>query len=150
MRPTESSTLPAEVRQVKTMLSAQELKLLYTLARDRYAGRGEIIDAGAFLGGSTLALACGLRDNPGTFSKQGRVHSYDRFVSDKYVAQFIDGYPEGTSTRPYYDSVIADVASYVLVDEGDIISRPWPTNSPIEILFIDVAKSWETNDFLLQ
>jgi hypothetical protein len=150
VRPTESLTLPEELKHVKTMLSAQELELLYTLARDHYTGRGEIIDAGAFLGGSTLALACGLRDNPGTFSKQGRIHSYDKFVSDRYVAQFIDGYPEGTSTRPYYDGVIADVASCVSVHEGDICASPWPIDRPIEIFFIDVAKSWEINDFLLQ
>lgn len=150
MRPSQSTTLPPEVRQVKTMLSAQELELLYTLARDGYTGRGEIIDGGAFLGGSTLALACGLRDNAGLSHKNGRIHSYDRFVADGYVPQFIDGYPEGTSTRPYYDSVIAPVASHVSVHEGNITMLPWPANREIEILFIDVAKSWEINDFLLQ
>jgi hypothetical protein len=150
VRATESLVLPEEVKHVKTMLSGQELELLYTLARHRYTGRGEIIDAGAFLGGSTLALASGLRDNPGTFGKEGRVHSYDRFVSDRFVAQFIDGYPEGTSTRPYYDRVIADIAAYVSVHEGDIVRNSWPIDRPIEILFLDVAKSWEINDFLLQ
>jgi hypothetical protein len=150
VRPSESLALPEELRHVKTMLSAQELDLLYTLARDRYTGRGEIVDAGAFLGGSTLALAGGLRDNPGTFGKGGRVHSYDLFVSDRFVSQFIDGYPEGTSTRPYYDSVIADVASYVSVHEGDVTASRWPIDRPIEIFFIDVAKSWQINDFLLQ
>jgi hypothetical protein len=149
VRATESLVLPEEVKHVKTMLSAEELELLYTLARDRYIGCGEIIDAGAFLGGSTLALACGLRDNLGTLDKRGRVHSYDRFVSDRFVARFIDGYPEGTSTRPYYDGVIAGVASYVSVHEGDICASPWPIERPIEILFIDVAKSWGINDFLL-
>ena len=150
MRPAESTILPAEVRQARTMLSAQELELLYTLARDRYTGRGEIIDGGAFLGGSTLALAAGLRDNPAVADRRGRVHSYDMFVADHFVSQFIDGYPEGTSTRPYYDGVIADVASHVSVHEGDIATFPWPADRPIEILFIDVAKSWETNDVLVQ
>jgi len=149
MRPNESPTLPAELTQVKTMLSAQELDLLYTLARDRYSGRGEIVDGGAFLGGSTLALGSGLRDNPSTLAKQGRVHSYDLFVSDVFVPRFIEGYPEGTSTRPYYDSVIADVASYVTVHEGNITTMPWPGDRDIEIFFVDVAKSWEINDFLL-
>src|SRR5437763_14459691 len=89
MRPSESTTLPAEITRVKTMLSAQELELLYTLARDRYSGRGEIVDGGAFLGGSTLALACGLRDNARVANKSRRIHSYDLFVSDSYVSQFI-------------------------------------------------------------
>ena len=82
MRPAESTTLPVEVRSVKTMLSAQELELLYTLARDQYTGRGEIVDGGAFLGGSTLALANGLRDNRRVQDKNGRIHSYDLFRAD--------------------------------------------------------------------
>lgn len=150
MRPAESTLLPAEVRQVGTMLSAQELELLYTLARDRYTGRGEIIDGGAFLGGSTLALATGLRDNPAVTDKRGRIHSYDLFVSDLYTSQFVAGYPEGSSTRPYYDRVVAGVADQVTVHEGDITTFPWPTDTPVEILFIDVSKSWEINDFLIQ
>src|SRR4029079_859233 len=131
------------------MLSAQELHLLYSLARDTYTGRGEIVDGGAFLGGSTLALACGLRDNTQVADKSFRIHSYDYFVADHFVAQFIPGFPEGQSTRPYYDSVIAGVADHVAVHEGDVTTFPWPAQRPIEILFIDVAKSWETNDFLL-
>ena len=149
MRPAESLTLPDDLRQVKTMLSAQELTLLYRLARDSYDGGGEIVDGGAFLGGSTLALALGLRDNPRVADKAFRIHSYDYFVADHFVAQFISGVPEGASTRPYYDRVIAPVASHVTVHEGDLTTFPWPAERPVDILFIDVAKSWETNDFLL-
>lgn len=150
MRPTESTTLPLDVRAAKTMLSAQELELLYGLARDQYTGRGEIVDGGAFLGGSTLALANGLRDNSTVRDKQGRIHSYDLFVSDSFVPQFIEGYPAGASTRPYYDGVIAGVANHVTVHEGDVTTMPWPADRGIEILFIDVAKSWEINDHLLK
>lgn len=53
-----------------------------TLARDQYTGQGEIIDGGAFLGGSTLALATGLRDNPSVANRAGRVDLYDMFVAD--------------------------------------------------------------------
>jgi len=149
MRPAASTILPPEVRQAPTMLSAQELELLYTLARDHYTGRGDIIDGGAFLGGSTLALATGLRDNTAIEDRTGRVHSYDIFVADHFAAQFVDGYPVGASTRPVYDRAIAAVAGYVTTHEGDIATFPWPDDRAIEILFIDVAKSWETNDFLV-
>ncbi|MDH4067048.1 MAG: hypothetical protein OEW19_21830, partial [Acidobacteriota bacterium] len=66
------------------------------------------------------------------------------------VSQFLEGYPVGRSTRPYFDSVIADVAAHVSVHEGDITTFPWPGDRAIEILFIDVAKTWDINDFLLQ
>ncbi len=145
----EPPLLPEPLRRVKTMLSAQELDLLYRLAKDQYLGVGEIIDGGAFLGGSTLALASGLQANPNVAHRDGRVHSYDLFLSDRFVAEFIEGYPVDSSTRPYYEGVIADVRSCVTVHEGDIATFPWPAERPIEILFIDVAKSWETNDFIL-
>ncbi len=148
MRPAESTLLPLEVRQARTMLSAQELELLYTLARDQYTGQGEIIDGGAFLGGSPPALAAGPRGKPPGAKRAGRGPPHDMFVADHFVRQFVDGVPEGTSTRPVYDRTIADVASLVTVHEGDIATFPWPEARPIEILFIDVAKSWETNDFL--
>ena len=46
------------------MLGGEERQFLYFAARDFYAGAGEIVDAGAFLGASAGALAAGLRDNP--------------------------------------------------------------------------------------
>lgn len=149
MRPSQCQTLPPELRQVKTMLSAQELDLLYRLARDEYRGAGEIIDGGAFLGGSTLALAIGVRDNAHLAQKAARVHSYDLFVADRFAAQFLPGFEEGRSTRGYYDTVIAPAATQVVVHEGDIAAHPWRPARPIEIFFIDVAKSWATNDVLL-
>jgi predicted O-methyltransferase YrrM len=42
------------------MLGPDEQRLLYSLARDTLTGAGAVIDGGAFLGGSTIALACGL------------------------------------------------------------------------------------------
>ena len=150
MRPAQSDELPVEIRHVKTMLSAEELGLLYSLARDTYTGQGEIVDGGAFLGGSTLALATGLRDNSQVAVKNGRIHSYDLFVADAFAPQFLGDWPIGSSTRPYYDRVIAPHAPLVQVHEGDITTFPWPADIAIEILFIDIAKSWAINDFLLQ
>jgi hypothetical protein len=143
-----TATLPDELQHVTTMLSPQELELLYTLARDTYTGRGEIIDGGAFLGGSTLALGCGLRDNTRVEQKAGRINSYDMFATEQYSAHHLAKFPPGTTMRQCYDRVIAPVAPLVRTFEGDIKTFPWDRR-PIEILFIDVAKSWDINDFLL-
>ena len=37
----------------------------------------------------------------------------------------------------------------VTVHEGDIATFPWPADRDIEILFIDIAKNWATNDVIL-
>lgn len=41
------------------MLSLEERRLLYWLAREYFAGIGAIVDGGSFVGGSTLALGEG-------------------------------------------------------------------------------------------
>ncbi len=46
------------------MLSIEERQLLAWLAASHWEGRGAIVDGGCFLGGSTLALGRGLRENP--------------------------------------------------------------------------------------
>jgi hypothetical protein len=131
------------------MLSEQELTLLYELAA-AYDGRGDIIDAGAFLGGSTIALAAGLRDNPMPLDKRRRIHSYDYFRADRFTRNYLPDAEDGTSTRPHYDGVIAGVRELIDVHEGDIAGFPWPAEREVNILFIDIAKSWATNDVVVQ
>jgi hypothetical protein len=70
------------------MLSTEEVELLYRLAREEYFGQGTIVDCGPFLGGSTVALCAGLKDNPGRFPKSGRVHAYDRFLYEPYFERW--------------------------------------------------------------
>ena len=48
----------------KAMLSFAERATLFQLAKYCYRGRGEIVDAGAFLGGSAFSLGRGLLENP--------------------------------------------------------------------------------------
>ena len=52
--------IPSEVESIESMLTMSERKLLIALARDYYTGDGIIVDAGCFLGGSTLSLCAGI------------------------------------------------------------------------------------------
>src|SRR5476649_2864728 len=82
--------VPAHVLLPKGMLEVSEQKLLYFLARDLYSETGEIIDAGAFCGASTYALAAGLVDNPRVYRKDARVHSYDLFtIEESYTLEYL-------------------------------------------------------------
>ena len=72
----------SEVNPVPSMMTADESLYLYWLARCQYTGRGEIVDGGPYLGGSTMAMAEGLRRNDAVPHKTGRIHSYDLFVYD--------------------------------------------------------------------
>ncbi|MBO0705170.1 MAG: hypothetical protein J2P39_07620 [Candidatus Dormibacteraeota bacterium] len=138
--------MPAEVRDVRSMLSYEERALLFGLAQDRFDGRGLIVDAGSFVGGSTLALACGLAARGG--APDGVIHSYDRLLLEGYSK---DGYyadvedlEVGSSLRPVFESNLASHRELVTLHEGDLLLERWD-RGPIEILFVDIAKSWELN-----
>jgi len=143
--------VPVSCANVPTMLMPDELRLLHYLADERYTGEGAIVDAGCFLGGSTLALADGLRRNLRRrgCEEEKLIHSYDRFEIEGWTIGtfFSKSAQAGESFRPLFDRNIAPYASLVEVHAGDICSSRW-TGRAIEILFIDVAKHWTVCDWV--
>jgi SAM-dependent methyltransferase len=143
--------LPTACTTVPTMLLPEELRLLNYLGQKVYRGEGAIVDAGAFLGGSTVALSEGLRRNKEW--KRPRpakpIHSYDRFEVEDWTRGifFPDATPAGASFRDAFDRNVAPYADLVEVHAGDIREHPW-NGGPIEILFIDVAKHWTVCDWV--
>jgi hypothetical protein len=144
--------VPSACDGVQTMLMDDELRLIQFLADHYFSGKGVIVDAGSFLGGSTLALAQGLRSNLTRRGKQPTrlIHSYDLFQVEDWTrgVYFGAGVETGSSTRAIYDHNIADYADLIEVHEGDITLGVSP--SPIEILFIDVAKHWTVSDWIVE
>jgi hypothetical protein len=134
------------------MLSPAERRLLYSLARDVATGEGAIVDAGCFLGGSTVALLSGLRDRPEPWAGPP-VASYDLFRVEPYtVDEFFSDHPRlpvGGSFRSRFDANVAGFDVPHVVREGDITEIGW-SGGPIEVLFLDVLKSWEINDAVLR
>lgn len=143
--------VPAPCAGVRTMLIPDELRLLHYLTDEYYTGEGAIVDAGCFLGGSTLALADGLRRNLRRrgCAEQKLIHSYDRFEIEAWTVgtYFPEEARVGESFRPIFDGNIAAYADLVEVHDGDVLSRPW-TDGPVEILFIDIAKHWTVCDWV--
>lgn len=140
--------LPTACTKVPTMLLSDELRLLNFLAQDVYRGAGAIVDAGSFLGGSTVALAEGLRRNPRWPRSMSAkpIHSYDKFeVEDWTRGVYFD--EKVANFRDQFDRNIAPYADLVEVHAGDIREHPW-NGGPIEILFIDVAKHWTVCDWV--
>jgi hypothetical protein len=133
------------------MLLPEERQLLYYLASEYWQDRGRIIDAGCFLGGSATALGLGVRARQVKFghASQTPIHSYDLFKAEEWtIGRFLPStFSPGQSFRPIFDENIRAVADLVVVHEGDITERPW-TSEPIEILFIDCAKTWVISDFI--
>jgi Methyltransferase domain len=127
------------------MLGLEERKLLYQLARYTYSGEGAVVDLGAFCGASTCCLAAGLRDNPRAAGRH--VDSYDCFVaSEPYLVEFIlkqfgERLEPGQSFEAIFRRATAEFADRIEVHAGDLLDQSWPSGVPIEILFVDVAKT---------
>ncbi len=127
------------------MLGLDERRLLYHLARDAYTGEGAVVELGAFCGASTCCLAAGLRDNP---LAAGRwVDSFDNFIaSEPYLVDFLrtqfrETVGLGKSFEAIYRRSVAPFADRVRVHKGNLLDQTWPADDPIEILFVDVAKT---------
>jgi hypothetical protein len=127
------------------LLGLEERKLLYHLARDIYSGAGALVDLGAFCGASTCCLAAGLRDNPRGVDR--RVDSFDCFVaSETYLVDFIrnqfgEQLALGQSFEAIYRRIVAEYADRIAVHAGDLLEQSWPVGEPIELLFVDIAKT---------
>jgi hypothetical protein len=146
--------LPAEVEKGVGMIYLDERRMLYTLARDYFAGAGRIIDGGTYLGTSSLSLGYGLKDR--SYPKKPIIDAYDTFIIDDnsvkhcfnqedWMGREIKG---GDNVRFIYERYIAAVADYIRIHEGDLLQMPW-RGGPIEILFLDVSKSLPLNDFIV-
>jgi hypothetical protein len=127
------------------MLGLEERRLLYHLTRNTYSGEGAVVELGAFCGASTSCLAAGLRDNPRAAGR--RVHSYDSFIaSEPYLVDFIrtqfgESLELGQSFAAIFRRATTPFADLIAVHAGDLLSQTWPSGVPIEILFVDVAKT---------
>jgi hypothetical protein len=132
------------------MLSQSERALLYALARDYAADDAAIVDAGSFLGGSTVALLAGLRDRPEPW-RGPPLASYDRFRVEAYtISRFFGGSVRvGDSFRDLFDANVAGFDVPHDVHEGDIAQIGW-SGGRIDVLFLDVLKSWKINDAVLR
>ncbi len=150
--PWRDATIPADVQDVPTMLSVEERRLLYVLARDYVLGDRTIVDAGCFLGGSTMALASGLDENPRAADARS-IHSYDLFQLDGAYKHgypgLVEGIEVGGSMRPRFEELLGTRLDRVNVHEGDICGQRWG-GDPIDVLFIDLCKSWDINDYMVK
>ena len=127
------------------MLGLEERKLLYELARNIYTGEGAVVELGAFCGASTCCLAAGLRDNPRAAGH--RVHSYDSFIANEpYLVDFIrtqfgESLEMGQSFAAIFRRATAEFADLVEIHAADLLEQTWSSGVPIELLFVDVAKT---------
>lgn len=77
-----SGVLPAENAN---LTKTDQRRVLYTLARDYFRGARQIIDGGAYFGGSWLSFGYGLKDRG--YQKEPITNAFDRFIIDEFSVQ---------------------------------------------------------------
>ncbi len=147
--------LPREVlRRVHGMTSTHERSFFDWYARRLFEGRGEIVDLGVWLGSTTVALARGLRKNPRPEATPYKVHAYDRFVWEDWMAAFAGGplnrrFRPGDSFLAAFEERTERYRSRIRVYPGDLTKIGW-IGRPIEFLLIDAMKSWDVAAAILR
>ena len=134
----------------KSMLTTYELAMLYSLARDYYSGEGEIVDLGTLLGVGTHVMARGVFANPKVANKTRRIFSHDLYLMENQ-SHFLPETDSGNTGSVFWRflEINRDYLDLIVPSPGDVTKLHWK-NAPIEILFIDLAKSWSTNVHLLK
>ncbi len=147
--------LPA-ADHVPSMLTDPELNYLHWLTAQEYRGQGRVVELGCYLGGSTAALADGMTHNP---HARTRMLTYDAFIMDEWSNSFLaTPYKAGESFRPLFDLYQRHRADRLTVREGwipeDIAPEAerelYPEQEPVEILFVDAAKTWPLHNTMLR
>jgi hypothetical protein len=76
-----------------------------------------------------------------------QVHSFDRFIANEpYLVDFIrtqfgESLDLGQSFAAIFQRVTAQFVDLIEVHTGDLLEQRWPSDKPIEILFVDIAKT---------
>jgi hypothetical protein len=141
--------LPTPVRRHAGMISLEERYALYWLTLNHFAGKGAIVDAGCFLGASSVCFGAALQRRG--FQPTKIVHSYDVGIIGspnmaRLAALAANGheFKKGDSFAETLAAVTSAHAEYIDLRLGDIrekIDEP----DPIEILFLDVCKTPQIN-----
>jgi len=124
--------------------SPAEQSWLRSYAHRVYTGEGEIVDLGCLLGGTTIAMARGLKHNRKRINTHYRIHSFDRFIYDDWMADF-PGRPSGHFSigDSFYGEFLARITKFhrlVAPYPVDLTTYRWH-GQPIELLVSDASKS---------
>jgi hypothetical protein len=140
---------PNEIFTVKGMLRDGERRLLYSLAKHDFSGKGSIVDAGAYTGASACCFGAGLADRARALRPRVYIHSYDLFRADEpYVLDALnkDFGPTaiGSSFMEHFFNQTERYKALIEIHPGSFLDQRWHSGK-IELLFLDVCRSAALN-----
>jgi len=151
---TLEESIPEDIISHPGMIPIEERVLLYSLAKNRWSGRGCIVDAGAFLGVSTRCFYRGVSDSGvvelnskpfgkpiKTYEKAVATHTWSKQIKrNKFKNLNMPKLNDGESFADEFHRFSRDLYDLSEINLGDILLIN-KFNHPIEILFLDILKS---------
>lgn len=140
-------------QQFPAMLGLEERQVLAYLAADLASSTGKIVDLGSYLGGSTCALAEGVRQSGVQWDPADPpVVSYDLFITNQFMVEHSlkdRGLGVGEPFQGVYRELLGENAAMVREVAGDIREEHW-TGTPIDLLFVDILWGWDINQHVIR
>jgi hypothetical protein len=127
---------------IPAMTTDAERECYYRIAKEA-AGKGAIVELGAWMGASTAYIAAGIRDS----GVRTKAHVYDQFISKAghvakvkafYDKRGIDAVPVGLSFEQFQKN-LGPLLDYVTPHQGKIEKIAW-SRAPIALLVSDAPK----------
>ncbi|MEP1447179.1 MAG: class I SAM-dependent methyltransferase [Paraglaciecola sp.] len=128
------------------MISNAERSLLFNLAKHYFQNQGTIIDAGAFLGASTVCFAQGLKEANITNIKHKAIWSFEKGIVRNNFQRFVEAFdlqPHfiGDSFTETFLALTANYVDYYKIHFSDILDYTHPIENNVEIAFLDILKT---------
>lgn len=138
------TALPRAFKNVPAQLSLQERRYLVWVTASAFTGAGCIVELGTLLGGSSCAMAEGLR----RARRKDRILALDRFCwwGDELRPE---GVQDGDDFMKHYLTNTRKYAKFIDPRRQDLLESSYE-GPPIEILFVDAGKSWELLNAILR
>lgn len=149
---------------IATMISIEEKQYLYWLGRSAWQGIGLIVEIGPWLGGSTWCLAAGMHESG--HRQRKRLLVFDNFIWRDFMSERASldlkagecFYAEFLKNISLYDEIVdsykQSLPDEIISSDQEAKSKRYsmnekvalfqslPGNEPVEIVFVDGAKSW--------
>lgn len=129
----EPPSLPA----IPALTTLTERRYCYWLTRERFAGEGQVVELGCWLGAATAYLAAGLRDR----GSAAKVTCIDRFIwaGEVHDRAFPGHFAKGDDFEPQFRANTDFISPYLDVVRADLADFTW-NGGPIEFLLVDAPK----------
>ncbi|MFN7941426.1 MAG: class I SAM-dependent methyltransferase [Thermoanaerobaculia bacterium] len=124
-----------------------ELQYLRACFARQLTGQGAAVELGCALGRSTIAMLEGLAENPACAGAPLQVYDWMKFdwllleEYRRFAGAAAAGIVEGDDFEPIFRRNVEPWSDRVRLHVGDIARASWD-GGPIEILFVDIMKSW--------